>query len=526
MARTSARWLALTMLLVGVIVGMAIDRGGRALPAHADGPAPNAEAAAAATVQVPRARPVGETAIYDELARHYEAFRSVDRMFELVATAVSPAVVHIVARKSGKHGPEGHPAHDYEESGSGVIVRPERGQGLYVLTNNHVVERAAPANIQIVLHDGRALRPTRLWSDTKADIAVLRLGRDDLPAARLGNSDEVAVGHCVMAFGSPFGLTHSVTTGIISARGRHEEELQVDGVENQDFLQTDAAINPGNSGGPLVNMKGEVIGINTAIASDGGGSEGVGFSIPINLAKWIMAQLVTTGKVTRGAMGVNLRAMNHEKARMLGLDRPRGAWVEAVWEPSPAAEAGLRGGDVILRFNGLDVIDLNHLINLVSMSPIGQAVEIVIWRDRQELVKQVPVSDQETLMATATVPTTARAQVTAPLRRPARPPQPTPKPTSMLALGLELITLNGPIARQLGLSESLRGAAILKIEPSSPLAPYFKPLDVIASAGGQPIRTAEEAARVLTQRANQNPIELGLQRRVNGAMQSRSVKIP
>src|SRR5262249_26268803 len=150
--------------------------------------------------------------------------------------------------------------------------------------------------------------------------AVMRLSRNDLPVARLGNSDNVAVGHWVLALGSPFGLTHSVSQGIISARGRHEQELEDVGVENQDFLQTDAAINPGNSGGPLVNRKGKVIGINTAMASNGGGSEGVGFSIPINLAKWIMAQLITAGKVSRGAMGVNLQDLSPQNAAELGLD--------------------------------------------------------------------------------------------------------------------------------------------------------------------------------------------------------------
>src|SRR5262249_12786181 len=152
----------------------------------------------------------------------------------------------------------------------------------------------------------------------------------DLPAARMGDSDEASVGTWVVALGSPFGLTQSVTQGIISARMRHEEELENDGVVNQQFLQTDAAINPGNSGGPLVNMKGEVIGINTAIASNGGGSEGVGFSIPINLARWAMGQLLASGKVSRGAMGVRLQPVDAQEAVDLGLDRPRGARIQSV----------------------------------------------------------------------------------------------------------------------------------------------------------------------------------------------------
>src|SRR5262249_43439562 len=151
---------------------------------------------------------------------------------------------------------------------------------LYVLTNQHVIQGARPEKINIALQDGLVLHPKRVWLDVMADIALLSLGRDDLPAARLGDSDAVSVGSRVLALGSPFGLTHSVSEGISSARSRHMDELE--DVENQDFLQTDAAINPGNSGGPLVNMKGEVIGINNSIASQGGGNEGVGFSIPIN----------------------------------------------------------------------------------------------------------------------------------------------------------------------------------------------------------------------------------------------------
>ncbi len=216
-----------------------------------------------------------------------------------------------------------------------------------MLTNHHVIEGGKIGKIRIFLHDGRTLFPVRTWSDAKADIAVLKLDREDLPAARLGNSDTALVGSWVVAMGSPFGLMHSVSQGIISARGRHMDELQ--DVENQDFLQTDAAINPGNSGGPLVNMKGEVIGINNSIASNGGGNEGVGFSIPINLARWIMNELLSNGHVTRGALGVDLQPnFRQEDAKKLGLDRPQGAWIDKVHPDSPAARGGLRDGDVIL----------------------------------------------------------------------------------------------------------------------------------------------------------------------------------
>ena len=290
-------------------------------------------------------------------------------MFELVAKAVSPSVVHIVAEKTVRH-EESQRIKKFEETGSGVIVRNEKSPGTYVLTNHHVIEGGKISKIRIFLHDGRTLAPLRIWSDAKADIAVLRLDRDDLPAARLGNSDTALVGSWVVAMGSPFGLMHSVSQGIISARGRHMDELEE--LENQDFLQTDAAINPGNSGGPLVNMKGEVIGINNSIASNGGGNEGVGFSIPINLARWIMNELLSNGHVTRGALGVDLqREFSQEMATNLGLERPHGAWIDKVHPDSPAARGGLHDGDVILKFGGVDIHDINHLINAVSMTPVG-----------------------------------------------------------------------------------------------------------------------------------------------------------
>ena len=290
MARTRTPLVLLATLTFGVFLGVAFDRGGPFVAAQATrpplpGPAASAGAASPGTTAQVRS----EEADYQRLARQYEQFQHINRTFELVAKTVSPAVVHIVARKIGPERGRATASASTRRPARGSSSGGTAGQGLYVLTNHHVVLGASPAQINIYLQDGRVLHPDRVWSDAKADIAVLNLGRDDLPAARLGDSDEATVGTWVLALGSPFGLTHSVSQGIISARGRHMDELQ--DVEYQDFLQTDAAINPGNSGGPLVNMKGEVIGINNSIASNGGGNEGVGFSIPINLARWIMGQL-------------------------------------------------------------------------------------------------------------------------------------------------------------------------------------------------------------------------------------------
>ena len=381
---SSVLWLA--TLASGMAIGLGVGRIGPRLSAQ---------------IAPPRGefRDVSGTEedAYRELARGYDRFQAVDRTFEMVAKVVSPAVVHITARKEGPR-EDGELAR-YEETGSGVIVRPDGGAASFVLTNNHVVEGALAPDIAIRLHDGQTLWPEAVWCDPKADIAVMKVPRDRLPAARLGNSDDARVGSWVLALGSPFGLTHSVSQGIISARGRFEPDLEMEGVEHQEFLQTDAAINPGNSGGPLVNMKGEVVGINTAIASNGGGSEGVGFSIPINLARWAMTQLIAGGKVSRGAIGVNLQTLSPAKAAELGLDRPRGARIVAVHETSPAAKANLVVGDVILRFGGVEVLDENHLINLVAMAPIGQSADLVVWHDRKAITARVTVADRDAILA-------------------------------------------------------------------------------------------------------------------------------
>ncbi len=521
-ARSQVRTLAL--LLAGLGLGVALDRGAlplevrparlKAAAVASEPPGSTPTPAPAAEVDPPPAARGGEDAVYEDLARQYDRFAQVNRTFELVAKAVSPAVVHIVAGKDGKRR-DGDAAR-FEETGSGVVVRGERGRSLYVLTNHHVVEGAATADVHIFLQDGRSLKPERVWSDAKADVAVLRLGRDDLPAARLGDSDAASVGTWVLALGSPFGLTHSVTQGIISARGRHEDDLWEDGVENQDFLQTDAAINPGNSGGPLVNLKGEVIGLNTAIASNGGGSEGVGFSIPINLARWIMGQLIGSGRVARGAMGVDLDVLKAEQADRLGLPVPRGARVSKVQDGSPAAKAGLKAEDVVLRFNGVAVSDLNHLINLVSMAPIGKPAEVVVWRDGREQARSVTVADRELIQAAQTEPA---PHPPVPSRRTIPPPTPAGQ-------GLELITLDAETARSMHLPESQRGVAVAKVDASAPLAEQVRPLDVIVQVDNAPVRTAEDVFRALNHRDGRHPVELVLQRQVNGVGKRFLVRVP
>jgi serine protease Do len=316
--------------------------------------------------------------------------------FEQVISRIAPTVVAVDAVKPPAPGPSRGKAKPEEESGSGVLVRLDGFRGCYAVTNNHVVGGARPADITVTLADGRILVPERVWVDPESDVAVLKLGPDDLPTADLGDSDRVKVGHWVLAFGSPFGLNQSVTHGIISARDRGQISLG-DTIRIKEFLQTDAAINPGSSGGPLADMTGAVIGINTAIASNNGNNSGVSFSIPSNLVRRVARELLEKGFVTRGYLGMQLApTLEPAKALRLGLERAWGALVESVHPGGPAAVGGVRAGDVILKLDSVEVRNENHLINLIGSLPVGQRVRITVWRDRQPRAVEVTVADWAT----------------------------------------------------------------------------------------------------------------------------------
>jgi S1-C subfamily serine protease len=317
----------------------------------------------------------------------------VSDRFEAVARLVSPAVVYVEATKPGAS-TAGNKTRSVEESGSGLIIRVSGQPNFLVLTNNHVIAQATPDQIAVNLADGRLLRPGRVWADPESDVAILRLdGVDSLTTATLGNSDNVRVGQWVLAIGSPFGLNQTVTHGIVSARARGQISLGST-IRIKDFLQTDAAINPGSSGGPLVNLDGEVIGINTAIASHNGSNSGVAFSIPINLVKRVMNQLLEKGSVSRGYLGMQLAdSFEPTTALKLGLDRVQGALVETVYPETPASAAGLRTNDVVLQLDGAAVRNENHLINMISLQPAGKKVRLQIWRERRVVILDATVGD-------------------------------------------------------------------------------------------------------------------------------------
>lgn len=309
------------------------------------------------------------------LARDVEQLDAQLSIFKRVVRLVSPSVVHVEATPL----PQYRLRRDAEEAGSAMLVR-YRGAD-YVLTNRHVIKHSDEDLIYLELADGRQLHPEKIWDDRETDVAVLLVEAPDLIPARIGNSDEIEIGEIVLAFGSPFNLQRSVTRGIISAKGRSNLDLGEGEVLYQNFLQTDAAINPGNSGGPLVNLRGEVIGMNTAIASNSGGNEGIGFSIPINVAVRIMRQLIDTGQVERGFLGVKLdRTFDDITARRVGLSRLTGTRVSAVTPNSPASRANIQVDDVILRFDGMLVDNDEHLVNLVKRTELGRPVPIELFR--------------------------------------------------------------------------------------------------------------------------------------------------
>src|SRR4051794_20838221 len=333
----------------------------------------------------------GREQLYADLAADVAELEQRGSILKRVVKLVTPAVVHIEAKRDTE---ASRPARgEAEEAGSGVII--ERRGKLYVLTNRHVIKYSTLTGINIKLSDGRVVHPQKTWADPATDVAIMAINTEGLLPARLGDSSKLEIGDFVLAVGSPFGLSHSVTYGIISAKGRRDLRLGDDGVQYQDFLQTDAAINPGNSGGPLLNLRGEVIGLNTAIASTSGANEGIGFAIPANMVMVIADQLIERGTVVRAFLGVRLdSSFGPNEAARLGLARPEGARVTGITRNSPAEQARIQVGDVILEFDGTHVEDDMHLINLVSLTPVHKEVELRLLREGRPVILRVRVANR------------------------------------------------------------------------------------------------------------------------------------
>ncbi len=341
--------------------------------------------------------------------------------------------------------------------GSGFIIDPK---GLMV-TNNHVIEGAD--KIKVKLSGGKEHEAEIKGRDPKTDLALLQIkGPGPFPYLTLGDSDAIRVGDWVVAVGNPFGLGHTVTQGIISAKGR------VIGAGPYDnFLQTDAAINPGNSGGPLLNLQGEVVGINTAIVATG---QGIGFAIPSNLAKSIIPQLEKKGKVTRGMLGVQVQVVTPELARSFGLSETRGALVAEVNPGTPAAKAGLKRGDIIINFDGTPIKHMNELPRLVAATQPGTKAQVTVLRDGKEKTFSLTVTELEE-------------------ERQAAGPEEMEEDSSV---GLGVDDLTPEMARRFGLKET-QGVVVIRVQPASPAAEAgIRPGDVILELNGQTVRSVDQ----------------------------------
>ncbi|MHA1154223.1 MAG: DegQ family serine endoprotease [Alphaproteobacteria bacterium] len=338
--------------------------------------------------------------------------------------------------------------------GSGFIIDSSG----YIVTNHHVIADAD--EITVRLHDDTLLEAELVGSDQKTDLALLKVNWDKpLPATSWGVSDETRIGDWVIAIGNPFGLGGTVTAGIVSARQRDINSGPYD-----DFIQTDAAINRGNSGGPMFNLDGDVIGVNTAIFSPSGGSIGIGFAIPSDIAKNVVAQLRENGEVRRGWLGVRIQTVTEELAEGLRLDDAYGALVASVTEGGPAEAAGIEGGDVILKFNGRTVPDMRKLPRMVAETPIGRAVDVVVWRKGAEKVVKVVLGELDDEQLAAATPGPSGDEETG----------------EVPDLGLALGALTPEVRERFGLGEGAKGVVITEVDAEgSGAAKGLKPGDVI-----------------------------------------------
>ena len=430
----------------------------------------------------------GQAAAAREQLKHV---RDLSKAFQEIVKATRPSVVNVSSVKRIQ--PSGHrsrthppdledspfrdffgddffdrffqdrmPRRGYEMQGlgTGVIVSQDGS----ILTNNHVVRDADEVTVK--LSDGRSFAAKVVGSDEKTDLAVVKIDASGLVPAELGNSDAIEVGEWVLAIGNPFGLDHTVTAGIISGKGRAGMGIS----DYEDFLQTDAAINPGNSGGPLVNLEGKVIGINTAIASQTGGSMGIGFAIPINMARSVMEKLVKTGKVQRGLLGAKIRDLDEDLAQSFGFEGTDGVLIDDVMPDGPAAKAGLKDGDIVLKIDGKPMHNAHQLrFSVASVAP-GTKVKLEFFREGKRQTVTVELGE-------------LTAQVVQPKGQ-------VPEATS--DLGLTVRNLTPELAQQLGYDDQ-EGVVVTAVEPGSLAARAgIRPKDVIVSMGERSIKDASD----------------------------------
>lgn len=355
--------------------------------------------------------------------------------------------------------------------GSGFIIDPTG----YIVTNNHVIENAE--EITVITHDNEELKATLVGRDEKTDLALLKVEtQKPLPAVNWGDSDQLRIGDWVLAIGNPFGLGGTVTAGIVSARQR-----DINAGPYDDFIQTDASINRGNSGGPMFNMAGEVVGINSAIYSPSGGSVGIGFSIPANLAKGVIAQIKEFGHPRRGWLGVRIQTVSPELAEGLRLPEPKGALVSSVSAAGPADKAGIRQGDVILEFDGREVPDMRALPRLVADTQFGKKVPVAIWRQGAKTTVTVELGELDEQAEAAAQITQGEDETQ---------PEAIEKGDRIDLLGLDVGRITDPLREKYDLPEDAEGVVILTVDANSTAAEKdLRPGDIIAEVDQKAVST-------------------------------------
>jgi serine protease Do len=423
----------------------------------------------------------------------------LSRAFISVAKQVKPAVVNIdvveKARSMSRRSPfEGFPQipgfgetpRRPRGTGSGVIISPDG----FILTNNHVAADAE--EIKVKLYDGRELKAVRVGTDQETDLAVIKVEARDLPYAKLGDSEKLEQGEWVIALGSPFGLQQTMTAGIVSATGRDLRQGTYD-----NYIQTDASINPGNSGGPLINLQGEVIGINTMIISQTGSSAGIGFAIPSNLASKIYAQLIKSGKVTRGYLGVTLKPVTPAVANAVGFTGTKGALVDDLaGDNVPAAKAGLRAGDVIVEFDGKPVQSAKQLIDVVADTPVGKTAQLKYVRDGKQETTSISLGERPSQI----------------IARNSDPEGEAPDRGLVGKLGIRASTVTPDLAREYKL-KIMTGVIVESVQPSSPAAEAgLTQGDVIHRINRTSVASQIELTRALASLRGEKEIVLQIER--------------
>lgn len=453
------------------------------------------------------------------------AVKALGDNFIAVAKAVTPCVVAINVTTSGKELEEEMPHDQFHRfgpdfkfpepsrgSGSGVILTPDG----YIVTNNHVVEDAEPKGIEVVMHDKVRFQARLVGTDPSTDLAVIKVDAKDLPVAALGNSDNVQVGEWVLAIGNPLGLSSTVTAGIVSATGRNIGIIGGSyGIEN--FIQTDAAINPGNSGGALVNMNGEVIGINSAIATTNARYQGYGFAIPVNLLKTVASDLIRNGKVERGYIGVIISTVDQTMAKAIGMSEAKGVLINDLSRGGSAEAAGLRRGDVILKIDGRDVNAPNELQTYVAERHVGDVVALLIFRDGKQMEVKVTLKPRSDMNLAANTPSEESDKEN-------DSDTVSSKPLTLPAVGMSVRNLTPDEKKSLDIEQ---GVVVTEVKPfSESFDRFIQRSDIIVEADRKPVRSVSDLKRIFEQRKPGDAVLLRLKRNENQQTAFVAVQIP